>query len=148
MKTTLSRSDHGFTLVEMMIAVAILGILMAIGMPSYQTYIIRSQTGAALKELGGTKSLAEGAIVRHITPSTDPASDGYIGTHDAISSYCNYTIDATSLNETAITCTLKNVDQVLKGVNAALTLERNPSTGFWDCIATNIDANFKPANCL
>lgn len=43
----ISNRKNGFTLVELMIAVAIVGILAAIALPSYQAYVIRSNRAAA-----------------------------------------------------------------------------------------------------
>ena len=53
---TLARSKQGFTLIELMIVVAIIGILAAIAVPAYQDYIARSQMVEALNLLSGVKT--------------------------------------------------------------------------------------------
>jgi prepilin-type N-terminal cleavage/methylation domain-containing protein len=43
--------SHGFTLIELMIVVAVIGILLAIGVPNYQEYVLRSKLTDALSSL-------------------------------------------------------------------------------------------------
>jgi len=52
--------DSGFTLIELMIVVAIIGILVAVGMPQYQNYVARSQVSEGFSLASGLKTaLAE-----------------------------------------------------------------------------------------
>ena len=55
----MERIQQGFTLIELMIVVAIISILAAIAIPQYQTYIVRSQVSRAVSESGSIKTIVE-----------------------------------------------------------------------------------------
>lgn len=68
------RSTHAFTLIELMVAVAIIGVLAAIAVPSFIGYVRRSRTSEALQTLGQLYGAAASLYVversgRHVTSS-------------------------------------------------------------------------------
>src|SRR5207342_3388663 len=70
-RLTMKRIQQGFTLIELMIVVAIVGILAAIALPAYQDYIVRSKMSEAVAAVGSCKtSVAEWAATNSALPSS------------------------------------------------------------------------------
>lgn len=70
--------DNGFTLIELMIVIAIIGVLAAIAMPLFSTYQQRSFDSVALSDLKNYRVTEEGFYYEHKTfgYSTDSGADG------------------------------------------------------------------------
>ena len=72
------RRRRGFTLIEMMIVVVIIGVLSAIAIPTFQSYLLRSQTSEAVVFLGEIRQRQEAYRAEHgqfCSVSADPGSD-------------------------------------------------------------------------
>jgi len=71
------RGSRGFTLIELMIVIAILGILLAIAIPAYQDYTIRTKVGEGLNVAATAKTGVVSAV--HSTGGTLPDSNSEAG---------------------------------------------------------------------
>ena len=136
--------QQGFTLIELMIVVAIIGILAAIAIPQYQDYTIKSQFAGAYSEIASVKTAFEDAVSQGITPqNTNANNPGYVGMTTAMSTYCTIALTGT----TAIGCTGKN-GNVAEFNGKTLTLNRT-AAGVWSCAgAGGIQAKFLPKGCV
>ena len=68
------RSDGGFTLLELMMAVALMGVLLAVAIPSYSRYVERTTTSVAVADIRKIHLAIEGYIWNKGTPPPNLAS--------------------------------------------------------------------------
>jgi len=75
---SINKSMHGFTLIELMIVVAIIGLLAAIAYPSYTSYVTRSNRGDAMEQLNEIMSQQQRYVIRQRTFTVNLVADlGY-----------------------------------------------------------------------
>ncbi len=82
--------QQGFTLIELMIVVAIIGILAAIAIPSYQDYTIRAQISEGLTLSAGAKAAVSEYFMDRGAWPTDNDAAGLADKHDIIGNYTEH----------------------------------------------------------
>lgn len=143
--------QKGFTLIELMIVVAIAGILAAIAIPAYQDYIARTQVSEALMFASGYKNQV--SEIYWQTGNCPTLTELGFSSNTINSKYIN-TIDLTILSgyQCSVSLTFKNAD-VSSGLSgktlsfSMITDTINPSASIWACTSTDIQQKYLPKVC-
>lgn len=147
------RAQAGFTLIELMIVVAIIGILAAIALPQYQTYIAKSQVSRAMGETGALKTAYEDCLNNGKTAAN--ACDLGATTSGIMSLTAPVTTTAGGTTGTTTNSAVLALNGTISGTfagGAAATLASKTLTwtrsdaGSWTC-STTVDAKYAPPGC-
>jgi|SRR5690625_204172 len=141
-------NESGFTLIELMIVVAILAILMAIAIPAYQDYTIRAQVTEGMNLAGGAKS----AIWDYWSSKGKfPDGNAEAGMPDADSITGEYVSEVEIDEDGRITVTfgadgankaIKDKTLILKALGTA-----DDASMAWSCNEGDVPVKYRPARC-
>ncbi|MEX8513818.1 MAG: pilin, partial [Leptothrix ochracea] len=143
----------GFTLIELMIVVAIIGILAAVALPAYQDYTVRAKVSEGLSLASGAKT----AVAENAMNGAADLALGWVApgnTNNVKSVGINSSNGEITITYTATAGGLAGKDTLVlvptAGMGgAALAINAVPAAAIvWDCkIKSTLDAKYRPSVC-
>jgi len=145
------QTQKGFTLIELMIVVAIIGVLAAIALPQYQNYVARSQVSRVMGETGSLKTILEVCLTEGrenaewtSTPTTDTdCAMGSINSNLMNSGHPTVTVTA-GTGAATIVAEFTGASAKINGKKLTWTRDTN---GGWKCTSEAAVHEFAPKSC-
>ena len=144
-------AQKGFTLIELMIVVAIIGILAAIAIPQYQNYVTKSQVTRVIGETGSLRTLVDLCLTDGNECDFNVPVSGLLGEDitlgDADEDQPVVTITPDTGESTIVATFGTSAAGALKDKVITWTRAASTDGGSWTCDSGEIDEKFAPANC-
>ena len=119
---------RGFTLIELMIVIAIVGILAAIGLPIYQEYVGKAKWTSAHQELSHVKTALELRLIEATVPTV-----ANVGLR-ASTTHCSNAVNGSLTLDNTLVCTITGGPAGVGGETITLTWRINANK--WECSTT------------
>lgn len=140
------KNQQGFTLIELMIVIAIIAILMAIAIPAYQDYAVRTKVSEGINLAGASKlAVAETYSATGLMP-TNQASYGLPAATTISGKY----VTQVATTNGVVTITYSGAEPKISGATLALSASTTAGAVRWKCkkpAGTSIQDKYLPAEC-
>ncbi len=141
----MKNDQQGFTLIELMIVVAIIGILAAFAIPAYQNYLIRAQVSEGLTLSAGAKSAVSEYYMDYGVWPANNTEAGLADQHAIIGSYTEHVAVANNIIEVKYGY---DANTAIFNEKITLTALDNAGSVSWTCASAGvIQAKHLPAAC-
>ncbi|HFC7244391.1 TPA: pilin [Neisseria meningitidis] len=136
--------QKGFTLIELMIVIAIVGILAAVALPAYQDYTARAQVSEAILLAEGQKSAVTEYYLNHGTWPSNNSAAGVASASDIKGKY----VEKVEVKNGVVTAEMKSsgVNKEIQGKKLSLWAKRQNGSVKWFCGQPVTRANANGAN--
>lgn len=141
----MNKQQKGFTLIELMIVVAIIGILASIALPAYQSYSIRAQVSEGLSLTGPIKS----GVIEYVNDyGAFPSDNDEAALHAATAYQGNY-VSEISVSGAVISVRYGNLaNAAINGETVTLTAVNSQGSMSWDCASGGVIPEiYLPSSC-
>ncbi|GAA0308455.1 pilin [Psychrobacter aestuarii] len=142
-------AQKGFTLIELMIVIAIIGILAAIAIPQYQNYIAKSQVSRVMGEVGAMRTATETCL----NDGLEATACEFGWTNSNLLGASTKTLQTglvASFEDTGAATLVAtfgdNASTAIKQTGANTLTWTRTDAGAWSC-STTVPAKFKPTGC-
>ena len=137
------KNQQGFTLIELMIVIAIIAILMAIAIPAYQDYAVRTKVSEGINLAGASKlAVAE----TYSSTGRMPANQDSYGLPAANTINGKY-VTSVGTSNGVITITYSAAEPKISGNTLTLSASTTAGAVQWKCKHGTVATKFVPAEC-
>ncbi|ENM5813268.1 TPA: pilin [Vibrio mimicus] len=142
MKAYKNKLQKGFTLIELMIVVAIIGVLSAVAIPAYKNYVQKTEVASAAATVRGLLTNID--MYQQENGGTFPNNANLVGGTSTMNSLG--TITLLPVGTSGGTATFLFTEGSLKNSTSSVQFSKNNSTG-WTCATKNIPTDSRPNSC-
>jgi len=144
----MNHGQKGFTLIELMIVVAIIGILAAVAIPQYQNYIAQSQVSRVMGEVGALRTSVENCLMNGVAEGD--CNFGWTDSNLLGETYLQGDADGglavDFVGSGEVTMTAVFAGNASSAIDGDSLIWSRTTGGTWSC-STTVDETYAPAGC-